>query len=92
MSTLTNDQTPVKRAVCTYCGKRRMTVKSGVANICATCLKGAKMPNTTEAQQRRRLERRRCGNCQGKPDRVIQWGGHSIAICNECYGKLKGKE
>ena len=47
------------------------------------------MPNNTEIQQRRRLARRSCGNCQGKPDRVVLLGGQSIALCGRCAQALE---
>ena len=40
----------------------------------------------------KRLERRLCGGCMGKPDFMMDWGvknGNQIPICYECAARLR---
>ena len=50
---------------------------------------GSVMPNTTAAQQQRRMDRRRCGNCGEPASTMLNWGGQTIAICAGCHAALR---
>ena len=39
-------------------------------------------------QRRRRMARRRCGNCNEPADQMLDWLGQAIPICCSCRGRL----
>ena len=49
----------------------------------------ATMPNTVEAQRKRRLQRRRCGGCGGRAEKMRPWGAIEIPICAGCDALLR---
>lgn len=47
------------------------------------------MPNTAAAAKKRRLAKRRCGECDAPADHMRWWGRVQIPICVPCDRKLK---
>ena len=47
------------------------------------------MADTTEAQAKRRMAKRRCGNCREPATTMLAWEKQTIAICGRCAQLLQ---